>query len=616
MWTFPIIIDSRPPLVAAAGGGSLLLTPLGKGTVLSHLRARLSTFSTAPSVIVTPFEQDARYEEAILQACPDAEAVETETAFADRCRSYDPSDRLLLADPRCFATEASDPAFRRVEEADGPQWVTHLVAFERHHDGAQEYVDSDSSGRVRGIQRYYDSVTSPFAFGIAFSLVPVACLRVLDGPPVTSLPHLRRLLASEGAPSRDVALAKGALNLATAAGLLAANERAVVDLAGKTPARNDGRSAVYAGEGVQIHASVTVVGPVVLQDGVQIEEGVTLIGPTVIGAQSRIGAGATVAQSVIGPGLSVPAGMSMRHQVLVDDTRGVSGGGEAAPDAASPSWETTPFRLSATASRRSLGRVLKRIIDVTVAAVGLVLMAPLGLIIAAFIKLESRGPVHFGHLREGMRGRPFRCWKYRTMIPDADVQQRKLAQTNQVDGPQFKIGEDPRRTRVGRFLTATNLDELPQLWNVFVGEMSLVGPRPSPFRENQVCIPWREGRLSVRPGITGLWQVCRHDRDRGDFHQWVYYDLLYVEHASLWLDIKIAVATFVAPVRGGHVPLSWLLSPEKYGERRDTTRGPGGARRDGSLPERRRRAREGWPEQAADPGEARMAPDRPVGGGR
>ena len=105
--------------------------------------------------------------------------------------------------------------------------------------------------------------------------------------------------------------------------------------------------------------------------------------------------------------------------------------------------------------------------------------------------------------------------------------------------------------------------------------MSLVGPRPSPFRENQVCIPWREGRLSVRPGITGLWQVCRHDRDRGDFHQWVYYDLLYVQHASAWLDIKIVAATFAAFTRGGFVPLSWLLSPEQYGERRGASaRGP------------------------------------------
>jgi hypothetical protein len=128
---------------------------------------------------------------------------------------------------------------------------------------------------------------------------------------------------------------------------------------------------------------------------------------------------------------------------------------------------------------------------------------------------------------------------------------------------------------VGRLLTKTNLDELPQFWNVLVGEMSLVGPRPSPFRENQLCVPWREARLSVRPGITGLWQVCRHDRHKGDFHQWIYYDLLYVQNQSLWLDVKILVATVLSLARGGHIPLSWLIPGDRYGERRATPRPTG-----------------------------------------
>jgi lipopolysaccharide/colanic/teichoic acid biosynthesis glycosyltransferase len=170
------------------------------------------------------------------------------------------------------------------------------------------------------------------------------------------------------------------------------------------------------------------------------------------------------------------------------------------------------------------------------------------------------------------------------MISGADVQQRKLARMNQVDGPQFKMDRDPRRTRVGRVLTALNLDEIPQLWNVLFGQMSLVGPRPSPFRENQVCVPWRRGRLSVRPGITGLWQVCRHDRHKADFHQWIYYDLLYVRNVSLWLDLKIIAVTALSFARGGAIPLSWLLPPRTYGERRSRPRssppdGGGEARR-------------------------------------
>jgi len=145
------------------------------------------------------------------------------------------------------------------------------------------------------------------------------------------------------------------------------------------------------------------------------------------------------------------------------------------------------------------------------------------------------------------------------MFAGAEGHQRRLCAQNQVDGPQFKIEHDPRVTRVGRWLRNISFDELPQLVNVLRGQMSLVGPRPSPFRENQACVPWRRGRLSVRPGITGLWQICRHDRTAGDFHQWIYYDLLYVRHVSPALDLKILVATLLTLGGRRHVPLSWIL---------------------------------------------------------
>jgi lipopolysaccharide/colanic/teichoic acid biosynthesis glycosyltransferase len=122
---------------------------------------------------------------------------------------------------------------------------------------------------------------------------------------------------------------------------------------------------------------------------------------------------------------------------------------------------------------------------------------------------------------------------------------------------------DPRVTRLGRWLRLISLDELPQLINVAMGQMSLVGPRPSPFRENQTCVPWRDARLSVRPGITGLWQVCRHDRSSGDFHQWIYYDMQYVRHMSFLLDLKILIATVITLGGKGHVPLSWMIASSK-----------------------------------------------------
>ena len=154
----------------------------------------------------------------------------------------------------------------------------------------------------------------------------------------------------------------------------------------------------------------------------------------------------------------------------------------------------------------------------------------------------------------------------------ADTRQRVLASANEVDGPQFKVHHDPRYTRLGRFLSISTLDELPQLFNVLLGQMSLVGPRPSPFRENQQCIPWRETRLSVRPGVTGLWQVCRHDRDKGDFHQWIYYDMLYVKHLSFMLDVKLVLATAISLGGRRPVPLRFLLSPAARHERRATSR--------------------------------------------
>jgi len=206
-----------------------------------------------------------------------------------------------------------------------------------------------------------------------------------------------------------------------------------------------------------------------------------------------------------------------------------------------------------------LHRGLKLAFDVLLASLGLLLLSPLLLLAAVLIKLESKGPVFYRGRREGKDGRVFDCLKFRTMFVGADDQQRELLGKNQVDGPQFKLDHDPRVTRLGRIFRALNLDELPQLINVLRLEMSVVGPRPSPFRENQLCIPWRDARLSVRPGITGLWQVCRHDRAQGDFHQWIHYDLLYVQHMSFLVDLRILAGTVLT--LGGHwpVPLSWIV---------------------------------------------------------
>ncbi|MCA8943216.1 MAG: sugar transferase [Planctomycetes bacterium] len=186
----------------------------------------------------------------------------------------------------------------------------------------------------------------------------------------------------------------------------------------------------------------------------------------------------------------------------------------------------------------------KRLLDIAMSGFLLLVLAPLILAIALLVLLDDGWPLLFGHVRQTRGGRDFHCWKFRTMHRNAEQIKQQLIADNRCDGPQFYIPDDPRVTRVGRLLRRFHLDELPQLWNVFVGDMSLVGPRPSPDAENQICPAWREIRLSVRPGITGLWQLERTRQAGTDFQEWIHYDVQYVEQASLGMDLRILCRTF------------------------------------------------------------------------
>jgi lipopolysaccharide/colanic/teichoic acid biosynthesis glycosyltransferase len=168
--------------------------------------------------------------------------------------------------------------------------------------------------------------------------------------------------------------------------------------------------------------------------------------------------------------------------------------------------------------------------------------------IAVAIRLDDGGPVLFRQRRVGLHGRPFDVVKFRSMGVDAEARRAELDHLNEVRGPIFKITGDPRITRVGRFIRRTSLDELPQLLNVLRGDMSLVGPRPPLPSEVEGYDLWHRRRLSMKPGITGLWQV----RDRGaqDFDTWVAADLEYIDRWSLWLDLKILFRTIPAALQG------------------------------------------------------------------
>jgi exopolysaccharide biosynthesis polyprenyl glycosylphosphotransferase len=192
---------------------------------------------------------------------------------------------------------------------------------------------------------------------------------------------------------------------------------------------------------------------------------------------------------------------------------------------------------------------LKRGMDIAGAGAGLVILSPLLLVIALAIKLTSPGPVLFRQPRVGRANQVFRMWKFRTMVQGAHRMQAELAHLNEMEGgAMFKIADDPRVTPVGRILRRTSLDELPQLWNVLRGEMSLVGPRPLPLRDFELLDSWHRGRYRVLPGITGLWQVS--GRSELDFDDLVRLDFFYVENWSIWLDIEILARTPLAVVRG------------------------------------------------------------------
>ncbi len=202
-----------------------------------------------------------------------------------------------------------------------------------------------------------------------------------------------------------------------------------------------------------------------------------------------------------------------------------------------------------TKLRSNLHRAAKRAFDIVFASVVLVLTLPLYPLIMLAIWLEDGRPFFFAHEREAMGGEPFPCLKFRSMRKDADAIKRRLEEENQSDGPQFFIEDDPRMTRVGKVLRALQLDELPQFLNVLFGDMSVVGPRPSPFKENQFCPAWRETRLSVRPGVTGLWQIMRTREEGLDFQEWIRYDIEYVERASFALDLWIIWKTILLIIR-------------------------------------------------------------------
>ena len=423
------------------------------------------------------------------------------------------AELFLLTDPRSLVL------FKLAQVMDVLNWVNPQVLFLRLHDTREkiyrERVVADESDRFVKFERIYDQSTQ-LARVVLTPEREVAELWQSADDPLTAWRRLRRFT-----PRIDRMTLRG------------------VD--GNAYDQTDPRDVaqfihdllqVWKRPDSTIARANKTSGELWKDPAAQIEPGARAIGPVWVGAGRHLPAGAPV----IGPA------------VVWDDPK-------ARPETEAIQWldiqPTAPPAEPAPKDATTAERIFKRLFDIVFSFFALLFTLPLYPFIMIAIWIEDGGPLFFAHMRETIGKREFPCLKFRSMRKDAEKIKAELQKLNRADGPQFYIENDPRLTRVGKFLRKYNLDELPQFWNVLLGHMSVVGPRPSPKKENQYCPPWREARLSVRPGITGLWQIRRTRRAGSDFQEWIKYDIEYVETRTWWLDMKIIWKTILTVVRKG-----------------------------------------------------------------
>ncbi len=567
----PVLIDCRPPFLSPLGGaaGSLLLTPLGGAPLLVELACAIRAVCKSDQILIAPqFAADGAYVDACEAVWPCAK-IASSPAFRAVLDEREPSDWLLIVDAAFYPTDGL-PLGEMLQDTAACPLSRHLISVHRSEHGVDEGVVRDAAGQVRRIERYYEGITSIRASAVVASAVRAVALRRVSPDAAPRPEALRAQLAAGAYPARDVMLGGRVLDLCDEGDFLRVSGLAIESMLAERlpPGFALHAPGVAVAANVSIAPSARLFGPLVIHSGARIESDAVVIGPTTVGPNAVVGAAALVCECLVPRGQAIADGEERCQQVasprgvVRDRERGPARVGAIGMDLSPPS--AGPWYPRA-----------KRAFDFSVALAALLALSPLLLILALLVRFTSRGGAYFGHLREGRGALPFRCWKFRTMVADADAKQRGLYRANAVDGPQFKMKRDPRITFVGRILRATNLDELPQLWNVLRGEMSLIGPRPSPFRENQMCIPWREARLSVRPGITGLWQVCRRDRAISDFYQWIHYDTLYVRHASFWVDLRILFFTVATLAGKFSVPVTWIISKNELEQARGAGPLPG-----------------------------------------
>ncbi|RKY24865.1 MAG: hypothetical protein DRP79_07200, partial [Planctomycetota bacterium] len=317
---------------------------------------------------------------------------------------------------------------------------------------------------------------------------------------------------------------------------------------------------VWVGRDSVISPHSYLIGPLVLGNKCRIADHAQIVGPAVIGDGCKIGEGASVRESVlwrdvslesgvrserciVAENVKIPKGERLRNMMVADNLR-VDGVGLL-----SPHYNIVGIgrknlsRILGARIRERIYLVAKRVMDICAGFLLLVILSPVLIVVALAVKFnsDSPGPVFHIQKRCGKNGRMFRMFKFRTMVVASEKMQSELRSQKDNDGPMFKMANDPRVTRIGATLRATSLDEFPQLLNVLIGDMSLVGPRPLVMEEMKFSPSWREVRLTVKPGITGLWQI--QGRSEAPFHDWIRYDVEYVMNRSLWMDIVILFKT-------------------------------------------------------------------------
>ena len=424
-------------------------------------------------------------------------------------------------------------------------------------NGYQERTCYSSDGTVAGFRRRYMAATcleaAPEEWPHHLFVRSELCDPLFPGRLLTlDYPAMQQRVSQNGLAYKHLSVPGQLVDLHRKLDRLNGVRDIIYELFKRQPQLFNGASRAHA----QVHPTARLCGPVLLSPGVQIDPEAVIVGPALIGRdvhileKALVRASLITAGGVIHPGEQIDnlwIGSEEDHQTRLEHSfDNLFHCYRMVKNATGVHADKQNFRVWPPNAYPYTG---KRIADIIISLIVLSLFLPIFPIIALIIKLGSPGPIFFGHKRQGLHGKPFTCWKFRSMIPGADDLQASLRMLNEVDGPQFRIEDDPRINRVGHFLRDTFLDEIPQFWNVLCGEMSVVGPRPSPEKENALCPPWRDARLSVRPGVTGLWQVMRTRRASQDFQEWVHYDTEYVKTLSFKKDIWICWETFKQMVR-------------------------------------------------------------------